>query len=85
MGERYYEGDFEDVYGNGSGAGRYHAVLCAVEGNRPGEGQVNIVAWAGYIERGETDKKFDWVTKFEKPPAARSTSRPPTRPTKWSR
>jgi len=30
-----------------------------------GEGQVNIVAWAGYIERGETDKGFDWVTKFE--------------------
>lgn len=29
------------------------------------EGQVNIVAWAGYIERGETDKSFDWVTKFE--------------------
>ena len=31
-----------------------------------GEGQVNIVAWAGYIERGETDKAFDWVTEFEK-------------------
>ncbi len=30
-----------------------------------GEGQVNIVAWPGYIERGETDKTFDWVTKFE--------------------
>src|SRR3990167_8111030 len=30
-----------------------------------GEGQLNIVAWAGYIERGETDKAFDWVTKFE--------------------
>lgn len=30
-----------------------------------GEGQLNIVAWAGYIERGETDKTFDWVTKFE--------------------
>lgn len=29
------------------------------------EGQVNIVAWPGYIERGETDPKFDWVTKFE--------------------
>ncbi len=29
------------------------------------EGQVNIVAWPGYIERGETDKAFDWVTKFE--------------------
>lgn len=31
----------------------------------PGEGQVSIVAWPGYIERGETDKAFDWVTKFE--------------------
>lgn len=30
-----------------------------------GEGQVNIVAWPGYIERGETMKEFDWVTKFE--------------------
>ena len=29
------------------------------------EGQLNIVAWAGYIERGETVKEFDWVTKFE--------------------
>jgi putative spermidine/putrescine transport system substrate-binding protein len=29
------------------------------------EGQVTIVAWPGYIERGETDKGFDWVTKFE--------------------
>lgn len=32
----------------------------------PGEGQVDIVAWAGYIERGQTDPKFDWVTDFEK-------------------
>lgn len=31
----------------------------------PGEGQVNIVAWPGYIERGETDPAFDWVTTFE--------------------
>src|SRR5262245_59327040 len=31
-----------------------------------GEGQVNIVAWPGYIERGETDKNYDWVTSFEK-------------------
>jgi len=27
---------------------------------------VSIVAWAGYVERGETDPKFDWVTPFEK-------------------
>jgi len=31
-----------------------------------GEGQVDIVAWPGYIERGETDKGYDWVTGFEK-------------------
>jgi putative spermidine/putrescine transport system substrate-binding protein len=31
-----------------------------------GEGKVDIVAWPGYIERGETDKKYDWVTDFEK-------------------
>ena len=31
----------------------------------PGEGQLDIVAWPGYIERGETDKAYDWVTKFE--------------------
>jgi putative spermidine/putrescine transport system substrate-binding protein len=31
-----------------------------------GEGRVDIVAWPGYIERGETDKSFDWVTDFEK-------------------
>ena len=27
---------------------------------------VDIVAWPGYIERGETDKAYDWVTDFEK-------------------
>ncbi len=31
-----------------------------------GEGQLDIVAWAGYIERGATNKDFDWVTEFEK-------------------
>ena len=30
-----------------------------------GEGQVNIVAWPGYLERGETVAEFDWITSFE--------------------
>jgi len=30
------------------------------------EGQLNIVAWAGYVERGDSDKSYDWVTAFEK-------------------
>src|SRR5215472_827874 len=31
-----------------------------------GEGEVDIVAWPGYVERGESDKNYDWVTQFEK-------------------
>jgi putative spermidine/putrescine transport system substrate-binding protein len=31
-----------------------------------GEGEVDIVDWAGYIERGANDKNYDWVTGFEK-------------------
>jgi putative spermidine/putrescine transport system substrate-binding protein len=30
-----------------------------------GEGSVNLVAWAGYVEDGSTDPKVDWVTPFE--------------------
>lgn len=29
------------------------------------EGEVSIISWAGYIERGETDPNYDWVTQFE--------------------
>ncbi|GIH94973.1 ABC transporter substrate-binding protein [Planobispora siamensis] len=30
-----------------------------------GEGQVNLVHWAGYVEDGSNDPKVDWVTPFE--------------------
>ena len=30
------------------------------------EGEVSIDAWPGYIERGASDKAYDWVTGFEK-------------------
>ena len=30
-----------------------------------GEGRLDIIAWPGYIERGETDPAFDWVTEYE--------------------
>jgi len=29
------------------------------------EGQLDIVAWPAYIESGQTDKAYDWVSKFE--------------------
>lgn len=31
-----------------------------------GEGQLNLICWAGYCEDGSTDPKVDWVTPFEK-------------------
>jgi putative spermidine/putrescine transport system substrate-binding protein len=31
-----------------------------------GEGSLDVVAWPGYFERGESDKNYDWVTGFEK-------------------
>jgi len=31
-----------------------------------GEGRLDIIAWPGYIERGQSDKNYDWVTQFEK-------------------
>src|SRR4051795_8032167 len=31
-----------------------------------GAGRVNLIAWAGYVESGQTDPKVDWVTPFEK-------------------
>ena len=30
-----------------------------------GEGEVNLIAWAGYVEDGSTDPKIDWVSDFE--------------------
>jgi len=30
------------------------------------EGEVNVLAWPGYVENGSNDPKVDWVTDFEK-------------------
>jgi putative spermidine/putrescine transport system substrate-binding protein len=44
---------------------RKNGDLIPLESLGPGEGQVNIIAWDGYMERGDTDENFDWVTEFE--------------------
>jgi putative spermidine/putrescine transport system substrate-binding protein len=31
-----------------------------------GEGSLRIIAWQGYMERGEKDPNFDWISDFEK-------------------
>ena len=50
-----------------------------------GEGQVDIVAWPGYIERGESDKNYDWVTGFEKETGCKVNVKTAAPPTRWSR
>ena len=30
-----------------------------------GEGELNLIIWSGYAERGENDAAYDWVTPFE--------------------
>jgi len=49
-----------------SGASGGGAAGGALQKIGEGEGAVSIVAWAGYVERGETDPAYDWVTGFEK-------------------
>ncbi len=48
------------------------------------EGRLDIIAWPGYIERGQTDKQYDWVSQFERTPVARLMSKPLPPLTRWS-
>jgi putative spermidine/putrescine transport system substrate-binding protein len=56
-------GDDDDDGGGGGGGGDESAMLQEVG---EGEGQVDLIAWAGYVEDGSTDPAYDWVTPFEK-------------------
>jgi putative spermidine/putrescine transport system substrate-binding protein len=40
-----------------------------------GEGEVSIISWAGYIERGATDPNYDWVTQFEEETQCKVTNK----------
>ena len=41
-------------------------LCCASAQAQPGEGELNIIAWPGYVERGQTDLRYDWASKFER-------------------
>jgi putative spermidine/putrescine transport system substrate-binding protein len=41
----------------------------------PAEGKLDILAWPAYIERGESDQAYDWVTPFEKPSGCKVTDK----------
>ncbi|GAA4307176.1 putative spermidine/putrescine transport system substrate-binding protein [Actinomadura luteofluorescens] len=52
---------------SGAGQGGFPVPKVAMQKSLgQGEGQVNLVAWAGYAEDGSNDPKVDWVTPFEK-------------------
>jgi putative spermidine/putrescine transport system substrate-binding protein len=46
-------------------AGGAIAATAPLQSLGEGEGAVSILAWPGYIERGETDPAYDWVSDFE--------------------
>jgi putative spermidine/putrescine transport system substrate-binding protein len=52
--------------GTGSTNGRPVPKIPMLQKLGKGEGQLNIIAWAGYAENGSDDPKVDWVTPFEK-------------------
>jgi putative spermidine/putrescine transport system substrate-binding protein len=52
--------------GGGGSANGNPPKVNALSSLGPGEGQVNLVAWAGYVENGSNDPKVDWVSDFEK-------------------
>ncbi len=38
-----------------------------------GEGELNLIAWAGYAEDGSNDPAYDWVSAFEKDTGCETT------------
>lgn len=63
--------DSGDSAASGEGGGASTALVKPPEGLEPatsvgeGEGELNLIAWAGYVEDGSTDPKVDWVSDFE--------------------
>ncbi|MGH2547617.1 MAG: extracellular solute-binding protein, partial [Actinomycetota bacterium] len=53
----------DDTTGGAGGGGQGDGGMLTELGEA--EGEVNIIAWAGYIEDGTTDPAYDWVTAYE--------------------
>jgi len=56
----------DDDSGSSTGSVKAPEGAKAMEKLGAGEGQVNLIAWAGYVEDGSTDPNVDWVSDFEK-------------------
>jgi putative spermidine/putrescine transport system substrate-binding protein len=55
-------GDDDDDGGDGGG----DSESAALQKVGKGEGEVDLIAWGGYVEDGSTDPNVDWVSDFEK-------------------
>src|SRR3989442_6696776 len=51
--------------GGGSKPGSSSPTVKPISSIGATEGQLNLVAWGGYVEDGSNDKNFDWVHPFE--------------------
>ncbi len=58
-------GDDGDERGGGDAAVKTPEGQAAATSIGEGEGELNLIAWAGYVEDGSTDPKADWVSDFE--------------------
>jgi putative spermidine/putrescine transport system substrate-binding protein len=59
-------GSADSGAGGGSSAGFDPPDLKPLASLGKTEGEVNLIAWAGYVEDGSNDPKVDWVSGFEK-------------------
>jgi len=57
--------------GCGGGDGKSESAAQKEVGS--GEGNLNLIAWAGYVEDGSTDPTQDWVTPFEQQTGCQTT------------
>jgi putative spermidine/putrescine transport system substrate-binding protein len=51
--------------GGGGGGGGTPPTMTPAASVGDGEGQLNLIAWAGYAENGSNDPAVNWVTPFE--------------------
>jgi putative spermidine/putrescine transport system substrate-binding protein len=52
--------------GGNAGGGSQAPTVDVLRSIGPGEGTLNLIAWAGYAEDGTNYSSYDWVTPFEK-------------------
>ncbi|HEY2916576.1 MAG TPA: ABC transporter substrate-binding protein [Candidatus Limnocylindrales bacterium] len=63
--------------GGGSGpASAEPSVAAAAPTIGPGEGQLNIIIWAGYAEDGSNVPEYDWVHPFEQQTGCKVNAKP---------